>query len=258
MRCINTMDFCNFEPHCFTRASFARAVVVGNPPFGKTLPEMFLKHALTFAELVVLVVGQSRRKLSYIGRVDARLVEEFLPSKEMSTFTCMHTGERKHVPVVVQFWHRGARTAVPRLPVACANTLLFAHSLRYCFVSKTNIGKANVLVRRLGSVNTVGQSVMTARRSLMIGRGKKREMVAMDGRKETIVRARAATASDFMIVTDDAEAFADLVRARRHAIRRYVGSCATGNNPNLSQPEFAVLLASPSLMERTWTVTTGE
>lgn len=81
-RTVQRADFLKWKPKV---PKSARIVVVGNPPYGSgtgrvNLSLQFIRHALTFAGTVVVLVGQNMRKFAAIDAVlEGDLVREYVP-----------------------------------------------------------------------------------------------------------------------------------------------------------------------------------
>lgn len=157
-----------------------------------------------------------------------------VPETDDNKFFSIGTGTRKTVKTVVQVWKRrktARHNSVKRFTGPPAGVR---------FLPKSRLGEANVLVRRLGSVRSVGQAVAF------------KGTPAFKKRLAELRRHRAATLNDFAILVSNVKTFRALLTRRKTAIRTYIANTAAGNNPALTTPEFTTLLSKPSAMRRSW------
>lgn len=100
---ISCVDFLQWSPGQLTR----KAIVVGNPPFGKnsSLAQRFFNHSAQFASVVAFIVPRTFQKQSMVNRLDPlmHLQREIEIPDEAFEFI----GEAYHVPTVFQIWERG-------------------------------------------------------------------------------------------------------------------------------------------------------
>ena len=190
----------------------------------------FIQHALSFSDLVVVLVGRNMRRLPTVNRVrNGRLVAEYLVPDAASRFVDMATKRSRQVRTVVQVWKPGK----PRDPVKFVENVS-----GIAFLPKGRLHEANVFVRRLSHKS--GQEA-TFRSSRGFSR-----------RQHTLKTQVGSHPNDFLIKTSDVAAFKRLLKRRLPAIRSYVSTISPGNNPALTTPELKTLLACPSKMERPW------
>lgn len=230
-------DFLTFKPSPRSKRRFA---VVGNPPYGTgrgskagNIALKFIEHALTFADLVILLVGQNMRKVGTVDRVrNGRLVREYVVPRTVGKFRDMKTGIVRTMGTTVQVWARGR----PR------PTTRFISSMRnVTFLPRSRIDEANVLVRRFGSRRSTGQVTFV------------RGTAGFRKRFLEVVSGTAATPADFAVLAKDPKAFAERVWRCQQTIRDYIEDSSISTSNFLTRDEFITLLTDPKRMKRPWT-----
>ena len=97
-------DFLRWKPH--SNMGNAKAMVVGNPPFGKnsSLAVKFVNHAATFSDCIAFILPRTFRKASVVNRLDANLHLKL--DMQMPEASFEFAGEVYLVPTVFQVWQR--------------------------------------------------------------------------------------------------------------------------------------------------------
>lgn len=101
---ISRADFLQWSPGQLS----GKAVVVGNPPFGKnaSLAARFFNHAARFASVIAFIVPRTFQKPSLVDRLDPSMHLQL--EIELPDCAFEFLGEPYHVPTVFQVWERKA------------------------------------------------------------------------------------------------------------------------------------------------------
>ncbi len=270
---IDTADFLTWERPA---GDTGRLIVVANPPYGSggaggrgsnALSLKFLHHALQLRgiAMVGMLLGDNMRRLTTILRsegVVGHIVAEHMLNKADATFVSMDdagvAGKHKHVPTTLQIWRPFAEDeapSAPRTPFVDHKTLALSPADPQSFRIRTDVlhsedpSAINVLVRKMGSDRTVGQTAF----------GRKRNPAEFEARLAKLRLKRRGTPDDVVVQAQDETALLALLETRRDAFYEFTHRTMPGNNPQVTYGEFATIvlfgLDDPShLLRRSWPV----